>query len=99
MKMMTYLRNRGIRSYLPVIAIGLMVLINSCSKQGPAGATGAQGATGTTGATGPVGPAVTGTITGYVILHDQYGDNVTSGLNSVYVLLYSTSTTNEVDSV
>ncbi len=44
-----------------------MVLFNSCSKEGPAGATGATGATGaagTPGAAGPAGPAGSAGATG-----------------------------------
>jgi hypothetical protein len=85
--------------YSILFGVGIMVLVNSCSKQGPAGATGAQGATGATGAQGPSGPVLTGTITGYVILHDEYGDNVQTGLNSVFVHLYNAASNAEVDSV
>lgn len=58
--------------------IVLALAISSCSKKGD---------TGPAGATGPAGPAYKGAISGHVILYDQYGSRVYSGLNSVNIQL------------
>ncbi len=62
--------------------IGGILLFSSCSK------TGSQGPSGQNGANGSPGPVLTGNISGYVILSDQYGSPVTTNLKSAYVLLF-----------
>jgi hypothetical protein len=75
------------------IIIAGAILITSCSKTGPAGANGANGSQ------GPAGPVLTGTITGYVLLTNIYGDPVTTNLTAATIHLYNSTTNVEVDSV
>ncbi len=50
------------------------------------------GSTGPAGATGPAGPSYTGAISGHVSLYDQYGSKVSTGLNSVQLVVNGTNT-------
>ena len=74
------------------LIIGSLAIITSCSKS-------TTGPVGQTGATGPAGPVLTGNISGYVILTDQYGSPVTTNLKSAYVLLFDAHSGSRLDSV
>jgi len=78
------------------LVLGGVFIISSCSKDG---ANGANGATGATGATGPAGPVLTGTITGNVIMVNQYGGAVTNAYTNGYVKLMNPTTNATIDSV
>lgn len=70
------------------IALGLLSAM-SCTKKGDTGPAGANGTT------GPAGPSYTGTISGHVMLFDQYGSRVTNNLSAAQVAIngnYMTAT-------
>jgi len=88
---------KKVKALLSLLAFaGIVYTISSCSKTGATGATGSAGAQGVPGAPGPV---LTGTINGYVLLNDEYGNPVTSGLSSAWVLLFNSADNSKVDSV
>src|SRR5579872_4234366 len=59
----------------PILALGVILFLVSCAKEGP------------TGPTGPSGPSFTGTISGHVRLYDKYGSEILTGLNTVSITL------------
>ncbi len=75
------------------LLFGGILLFTSCSKTGSTGPQGSQGAQGTPG------PVLSGNISGFTILTDEYGSPVTTGLKSAYVLLYDAHTNQRMDSV
>src|SRR5690348_8523146 len=70
-----------------ILALSSAVLFNGCTKTGPTGPAGANGST------GPAGPILTGTITGHVILYDQYGSILAASKAGARVVLYNSSNT------
>ncbi len=70
---------------LNFVIIVFALAICSCSKKGD---------TGPAGATGPAGPAYKGAISGHVILNDQFGTRVYSGLGSVNIQLNGAAAVN-----
>lgn len=57
-------------TFLSIAFVSGMILMSSCTKEGPAGATGAQGATGATGAAGEDGINGTDGTAGCIVCHD-----------------------------
>ncbi len=71
----------------PGILLCLFILVlNGCKK----GDMGPQGPAGTNGPTGSTGPVLTGTLAGHIMLSDQYGTSVFTGLNNISVSLDDT---------
>ncbi len=60
-----------------VMVFAISVLLASCAKEGP------------TGPTGPAGPGYTGTISGHVMLYDQYGNRLLSNMDSARIMLHA----------
>lgn len=72
-----------------IIVAGMLVFV-SCTKTGPQGPSGANGAT---------GPIIYGTISGNVIMANQYGVAVTNDYTGGYILLKNSTTNATIDSV
>jgi len=72
------------------LIIGGVLLFASCTKTGPQGPQ---------GSTGPAAPIQYGTITGNVIMSNQYGSPVTNAYASGYIVLKNSATNATVDSV
>lgn len=62
------------------VVLSVVLLLESCAKEGP------------TGPTGPAGPAFTGAISGYVKLFDQYGSPVLTDVNYINLSITGTAT-------
>ncbi len=75
------------KTFMAICAAGCLIMM-SCSKSGPTGATGPSGGN------GPAGPALTGTVTGYVDLYDQYGDLLSPG-NGVKITIPTMASVND----
>jgi hypothetical protein len=84
---------KKLSALLITLCIGGTAIFVSCSKNGPAGPQGQNGNT------GPSGPLLTGTITGNVIISNEYGANVTNDYTGGYILLKNSTTGVRVDSV
>jgi hypothetical protein len=89
LKNINAMRTRSI--LLPVsLLVGGVLIFASCTKTGPQGPQ---------GATGPTGPIQYGTITGSVIMSNQYDAPVTNAYASGYIVLKNSTTNATVDSV
>lgn len=86
------MRTSSILTSLSLLVGGAM-LFASCTKTGP------QGPQGAPGATGPAAPVQYGTITGNVIMTNQYGAAVTNDYTNGYIVLKNSSNNATVDSV
>lgn len=84
---------------LSALFIGGIFVFVSCTKTGDQGPSGQNGATGPQGPTGPTGPIIYGTISGNVIMVNQYGGAVTNAYTNGYIKLINTATNTTVDSV
>jgi hypothetical protein len=73
--------------------VSFSLFISSCSKEGATGATGA------TGASGTPGPSLTGSITGHIVLYDEYGGQQFGNESAAKVYVYVDGTTTAVDLV
>ena len=81
---------------LCLFAIALIALsLSSCKKEGLIGPQGSQGVPGVTGSTGP---NLSGNITGFVWLYDQYGTRIFTNLNKVSVSIDNTTISVKTDS-
>lgn len=65
-----------------LFALVSAALFNGCSKPGP---------TGPAGSTGPAGPSLSGSISGHVVLYDQYGAELAESKAGARVILYNSS--------
>lgn len=78
------------RYLLPALFLASAVLFQSCKK-------GDTGPAGPAGPTGPTGPSYTGSISGHVILYDQYGARMLTGLNAAQVALNGDGTSRSLN--
>jgi hypothetical protein len=78
---------------LSALLIGGILTFVSCSK------TGQTGPAGQNGANGAPGPILYGSITGNVLMVNQYGVSVTNAYTNGYILLKNSATNATVDSV